>query len=195
MNNRAESIVYSHVLTIGCTGMLRKAAVDLAGRCKTLTSIARTGRSLRALDAAIKDADCTHRMYPLDWSDPDGFIDTVATRAHEAGEADLVLAWLHDDALGPQLAQVLAPANRRCAFYQVRGSAAANPAARTGSFLQGHDIPATIGYHQIILGFHVDRDGSRWLHDDEICAGVLDAIAHPEPATTVGAIEPWTRHP
>lgn len=184
--------MYSHVLTIGCTGMLREAAVALAGRCRVMTSVARTQASLRAIDAAIHGADCAHHTLSADWSHPEAFVDAVATHVREAGAPDLVLAWLHDDALGPQLAQALAPTDMACAFFQVRGSAAADPSEDAGRLLASHNIPATVGYHQVILGFHLDEDGSRWLRDSEICTGVLAAIDHPQSVTIVGTTTPWS---
>lgn len=187
--------MYTHVLAIGCTGMLFDASVVLSRQCRALTSVARTEASLTRLDAAIAGAGCAHHTLALDWSRPDAFIDTVADHVRVVGTPQLVLAWLHDDALGPHLAQAIAPCNERCAFFQVRGSTAAKPAGSASSFLDGHDIPANLAYHQIILGFHADHSRPRWLRNDEICAGVLEAIAHPRPVSIVGTVMPWTNHP
>lgn len=175
--------------------MLFDASVTLSGRCRRLTSVARTEASLQRLDATIARRDHAHHMLALDWSEPDVFIAAIAGYLQRAGAPDLVLAWLHHDELGPRLAQAIAPSDERCAFFQVRGSAAANPSCRMDALLQGRNLPSSIDYHQIILGFHADDQGSRWLHDNEICAGVLDAIEHPDNVTIVGTITPWTNHP
>lgn len=190
-----EYAMYSHCVIIGGTGMLFAVSVQLAADCRTLTSVAGTRRSLNALDAAIQQCACTHHMLAANWSCADDFIACVANRVRASGPADLVLAWLHDDALGPRLATALAPAATRCAFFQVRGSSAGNPAANTSDLLRGWQCPPTVDYHQIILGFHADPTGSRWLRDDEICDGVLGAIAHPQAVTVVGTTTPWTERP
>lgn len=182
--------MYSHVLIVGGTGMLFEASLSLARNCRVLTSIARTERSLRRLDAAIGKAGCVHHMCAIDWSRPDAFVQRVTEHLREEGDADLVLAWLHDDHLGPRLATTLAPACGTCAFFQVRGSAAANPA----NWLEAN-LPTSIDYHQIVLGFRIDGGSSRWLRDDEISAGVLAAIEHPRDVAVVGTVEPWSRHP
>lgn len=190
-----EYAMYSHCVIIGGTGMLLAVSVQLAADCRTLTSVARTSRSLHVLDAAIQHYACTHYMLTADWSHADDFIASVASHVRAHGPTDLVLAWLHDDALGPRLATALAPAATRCTFYQVRGSTAGNPAANTSDLLRGWRCPPTVNYHQIILGFHADSTGSRWLRDDEICDGVLGGIAHPQAVTVVGTTTPWTERP
>ena len=55
--------------------------------------------------------------------------------------------------------------------------------------------PIGLRFHQIILGFHVDEDGSRWLHNAEIAAGVLLAIDQPKDITIIGTVTPWFARP
>jgi hypothetical protein len=50
-------------------------------------------------------------------------------------------------------------------------------------------------YSQVILGFVLDGNSSRWLTNDEISAGVIKAIEQPEEISIVGSIEPWERRP
>lgn len=175
--------------------MLRGASEALAHRCRVLTSVAGSARSLQALDAAIANRDIAHHMLALDWRTPGEFVAAITNHARATGSPDLVLAWLHDDALGPRLAAALASTTTHCAFFQVRGSAAANPAEAPDSLLRDSAIPAAIDFHQIILGFHLEAHGSRWLHDEEICAGVLAAINHPQSVTLVGTATPWSHRP
>jgi hypothetical protein len=188
--------VYPHVVLIGGTGMLAGAGRSLARRCGILTSIARSERSLHALDRTLGDCGCRHRMLALDWSEPDAFVRSVVEHVRRADVTpSLVLAWLHDDELGAWLASALAPSHTRCAFFHVRGSAAADPARDAQAFAHGRDMPATIDYRQVILGFRSEDGRSRWLHDAEIVAGVLDAIACPREVTVVGTVVPWSSRP
>lgn len=176
--------------------MLVEASKELAHQYSVLTSVAGTGHSLRALNRAISGSDCDHRMLAVDWSEPDAFVRAVAAHVRQAEVSpSLVLAWFHDDGLGPRLAAALASAKARCAFFQVRGSAAANPAGNLDTLLHECDVPATIDYHQIILGFRIECGKSRWLHDSEISAGVLAAIDLPQPVTIVGRVAPWSMRP
>lgn len=189
-------IADSHVVIVGGTGMLMEASKALAHRCGILTSVAGTKRSLLAMDRAISGTGCEHRLLALDWSEPDAFVRCVVDYVRRAEVSpSLVLAWLHNDRLGPRLATALVPENARCAFFQVRGSAAANPAGNADALLQECDVPATIDYHQIILGFQIEGGGSRWLRDSEISAGVLTAIDRADALTIVGTVTPWSRRP
>ncbi|MGH8190945.1 MAG: hypothetical protein ACREP2_05815 [Rhodanobacteraceae bacterium] len=187
--------MYSHVLIVGGTGMLLGASKVLAARSRHLTSIARTEDSLQRLDAEIARAECVHHMHALDWSQPATFVRAIADRVREVGDPELVLAWLHDDRVGPLLANAIAPARGHCDFYQIRGSAAANPAANIESPPFAQSVPGNIDFHQIVLGFRIEGGGSRWLHDDEISAGVLAAMEGGKVVAVVGTVEPWSRRP
>lgn len=202
---------FAHVLAIGGTGMLRAAARDLAERADVLTSVARTRRSLDGLDRELSGAGCLHRMLALDWSEPDRFLSGIATgalgtasptgplrsRPGAAAESwkgpapDLVVAWLHDDALGLRLGRLLATrgvsAGAQCRFFQVLGSTTGDPAAAAAGIpaaLSGH--PA-LAVRQVVLGAHPD---GRWLTHAEICRGTLDAIRADRPRFRVGTVPP-----
>ena len=53
--------------------------------------------------------------------------------------------------------------------------------------------PSSITYHQVILGSVRASGGTRWLTNEEISAGVLDAIARAEPEYIVGTVQPGRR--
>jgi hypothetical protein len=188
---------YGHVLVIGGTGMLAGASRDLASRCDVLTSVARTARSLRALADTLPEGAGAHHTLALDWSEPDSFLSALAAHVEQVGAPSLVVAWLHKDDLGPEIAQrvaggVAAP-EISCTFFQVRGSAAAAPSADVAT--PDPRIPPGVAYHEVILGFRVEGARSRWLTHEEISGGVLDAIAHPSPRTIIGTVTPWDRRP
>jgi hypothetical protein len=187
--------VYSHIVIIGGTGMLSEVSNNLAGSCGILTSVARTQRSLRALDKVISNTGCEHRMLALDWSDPESFVGRLAAHVRGVGPPALVVAWLHEDRLGPRIASALAPQDGRCRFFQVRGSAAANPENHAKAFLGDFDIPEAVDYFQVILGFHLGDKGSRWLDHAEIASGVQRAIDNPRPVSIVGTVETLSSHP
>lgn len=176
--------------------MLKEASIALAQRCVTLTSVARTERSLRALDQAIADASVVHHMLALDWTRPAEFLSCLVQHVDRIGRPSLVLAWLHHDNLGPDVARAIAPNDGNGDFFQIRGSAAADPSAGAESFVLHNSLPQRFTFHQIILGFHRDRHGSRWLRDSEICAGVLAAIDKPSTgADVIGTLTPWSARP
>lgn len=52
-----------------------------------------------------------------------------------------------------------------------------------------------IRYREIILGFVLEGDRSRWLTDAEISAGVLAAVDADQPRYIVGTVRPWHLRP
>jgi len=103
-----------------------------------------------------------------------------------------VLAWLHDDSLGTRIAETISKSRQKCQFFQVRGSAAGAPG---NANLNDVNFSQYILYHQIILGFHLEKDRSRWLSNTEISDGVLTAIDNASPVSIVGTTSPWSRRP
>jgi len=179
--------------------MLRAASVDLAKRSDALTSIARTGRSLRALDAKIMGRDFRHRMVPLDYNRLSELRSAISEAIDSEGPADLLVAWVHDDR-GPvpvALCELVLCAERPCRLVHVMGSAAADPTRSLEETAERLSTFAGIAYQPVILGFHADGEGgqSRWLTNAEIAAGVLEAIDGEASPFVVGQVEPWALRP
>jgi hypothetical protein len=174
--------------------MLKAASIALAERCVVLTSVARTERSLRALDRAMTNPRVVHHLLALDWTRPAEFLDLLVRHVDRVGRPSRVVAWFHHDSLGPEVAQAIAPDGGTCDFFQIRGSAAADPSV--DALIPPKTVPKGLSFHQIILGFHVGADGSRWLRHSEICAGVLAAIDRPgDGPDIIGTVTPWSARP
>lgn len=186
---------WRHVLVVGGTGMLAAATQDLARRCEVLTAVASTERSLHALGEATAGSGCEVHLLPLGWSEHAGFLEGVSEHVARVGAPSLVLAWLHEDDLGPALAEAVAGDREGCVFFQVRGSRAAAPSADPGALARDGRIPAHVRYHQVILGFKVEGDHARWLTHDEIARGTLEAVGDPRPLRVIGQVEPWELRP
>ncbi|MDA0271075.1 MAG: hypothetical protein DWG83_01480 [Chloroflexi bacterium] len=186
---------YGHVLVIGGTGMLAEAARALAVRCEMLTLVARTEASLRALDGTLEGTECVRHLLSLDWSDAAVFLGALGEHVDQVVRPDLVVAWLHEDNLGPAIAGAIASTPAGCDFVQVRGSRAAAPTADATALARDRRIPPDVRYRQVILGFVVVDDRSRWLTHTEISEGVLRAIDDTRSLTIVGTVEPWERRP
>ena len=187
--------MYGHILIVGGTGMLKKTSIALAGMCKTLTSVARTRESLAVLNEALAGTGLVHHMLMLDWTTPATFLASLSDHVNRVGEPSLVLAWIHDQELGPRIASAVCPSKGRCDYYQVRGSAAGDPVAPIVPNKKPATLQTGMCFHEIILGFHIDAKGSRWLHDHEICAGVTAAIQRGDQRAIVGTVVPWSARP
>jgi hypothetical protein len=167
----------------------------LAMSTLNLTSVARTKTSLAALDAALPRANVTHHHVQLDWSRRREFLDSLSAHIERVGPPSLVVAWLHDDLLGPEVARVINSQSTQCDFFQVRGSSGAESPASTQNFAEHFKDLPSISFYQVILGFIKTSSGSRWLRNSEISQGVLRAVESRAALSIVGVVEPWDDRP
>jgi len=179
--------------------MLFDVSIELASQCEVLTSVASSQASLQKLDMAIQELKpdnrpCTHHTLTLDWSS-DSFAKTLAQHVQTIGFPSLVLVWVHKDALIPEIALAIANNSAICSFYHVRGSAAANPESEQRNLLYGYEVPESLHYHQVILGFHVKDGESRWLTNSEISDGISLAVQNSKHMSIVGTVRPWSLRP
>lgn len=182
-----------HALVVGGTGMLRAASIAIANRSYEITSVARTRRSLSALDSAIPP-ETTHHALSLDWSDPEAFLRAIEHHLSDTAPPDLVVAWVHDDELTLRLAPLVG-SDRPRRFFHVIGSGGKDPSIVARSLREEFEAPPNVSYHQVILGFERSSGRSRWLTNDEISAGVLEAIERERTQFVVGTVEPWSARP
>lgn len=192
---RYSTFMHSHTLIIGGTGMLTDAAVALASTTSILTSVARTQTSLKALDAKLKDFAGTHHLVQLNWANRSHFLDSLSAHIKQVGIPSRVVAWLHDDDFGPEVARLCSSQTQPCDFFQVRGSTAADPYIEATRFTARFDSLHGVTFHQVILGFIRTTTGSRWLRNSEISAGVLRATQARDRLSIVGVVEPWEARP
>lgn len=182
----------SHALVVGGTGMLFGLSVELARRFRALTVVARRASRLAALGDAI-GAMGTLNPVALDWHDDQALAAALRAAQDAHGPIDLAVCWIHGSApRAPRLvAERIAPAR----FVHVVGSAAGDP-ARVGDARRDAvaSVPG-IDYRQVILGFVLEGERSRWLTDAEIARGTLAALESEEDPRVVGTIRPWSRRP
>ena len=180
-----------HTLIVGGTGMLAGASVALAARTEHVTSVARTRRSLAALDAVIADSGCgcVHHTLSLDWHAPERFLGEIERHVTATALPDLVVAWIHDDELALRLPETLATPDRPPTFVHVVGSASGS--ARAVAAAARHRLErrqTAVRYRQVILGANRSGGGVRWLTHHEISAGVLEAMERGQARFVVGTV-------
>jgi hypothetical protein len=161
----------SHVLVVGGTGMLRGATEHLRELHEIVSVVART-RSVPGTEALL-----------LDWRDPGALEAALEASRRAHGSFEMALCWVHSSA--PDAPRIVAEAVRPGTLYQVFGSAAdsGNPVKRRWqrelSGLPGLD------YRTILLG----RRGARWLTDEEISRGVIEAVDSARRHHVVGEVD------
>ncbi len=178
--------------------MLLEASVSIARSVRTLTSIARTESSLRALDERIRSERCHHEAIALDYSQTERLRSAVRAALALHGPITLLLAWV-DEEHAPDAALVLAEeavrAGLHLSSFHVLGSAAADPTRSLAEQRRPFEALPGLCYHQIVLGFMPLATGSRWLTSVEIAACVAAAIDRGEAESTVGTVRPWSARP
>ena len=183
-----------HALVIGGTGMLRRATVAIGKRSKRLTAVARTATSLAALARLLADRE-GDRYETLDWNQPEQFISDLRRLVNEAGHPTLVLAWLHDVNLGARVASAVSVHEKPYDFFQVIGSSGGSPHSGAAAVRERVERVTHIRYFQVVLGFKREAGASRWLTNDEISDGVLEAIRKREACRIIGTVTPWEQRP
>jgi len=114
--------------------------------------------------------------FAADWSDPSALRDAVT--AHLDGALDRVVVWCHHP-YRPEVTAVLAPLleSSGSPVVEVWGSTALTD-------LWDHRPDAT-SIHVMLGHRQLDDGTSRWLTNDEISAGVIDALQRPAGSTLV----------
>jgi hypothetical protein len=183
-----------HVLVVGGTGMLRPVSLELARRGYTTSVIAR-GRG--PLDDMARESGGRIEPIALDYRDTDELVRALERSVAAHGPIVLVVAWIH--AVAPDaplvVARAAAAGGHRVDYFHVLGSAADDPSQPDPQRRAGFAAVAGLEYHEVILGFVREGSSSRWLTDDEIAAGVLDAIDRGAPRSIVGTTRPWSARP
>ena len=168
----------------------------IARKSARFTAVARTRKSLNALAHDIGPvSERQHSYIDLDWNDQDQFLTVLSNRLSRHESPSLVVAWLHNASFGPRLANALSERGSPCVFYQILGSAGRGPSSEAAALkdhIEGHSI---LAYRQVILGFMREESLSRWLTNDEISDGVLDAISAGQSSYVIGTVTPWHERP
>src|SRR3546814_17729024 len=86
-------------------------------------------------------------------------------------------------------------APRRCRFFRILGSAAADPALDRKGKGARYRAMEGLAYREIVLGFRVSGTRARWNTTEEIAAEVVRAIEAELPEPPVGVVRPWALRP
>lgn len=170
----------AHTLVVGGTGML-------SGLCEALAG---DGGRLSLLSRQASGPD----GIACDYHDAASFAAALKAAVARSGPIDQAVAWFHT--LKIEAPRLLAE-QVQGRLFQVLGSAAADPAhpwrletaRKVAEGLPGCDL------RQVVLGFKVEPEGSRWLTHDEISGGVLEAMRADRSLTIIGQTQPWSAKP
>ena len=180
----------SHTLIIGGTGMLSGVTEFLSENYDTVSLIC---RNEKRINLSLKNIN----QIILDYSYYKFLSKSLESSIKNFGNIDLVASWIHSSApLAPFIiAEKINSFGKQFRYFDVLGSAYANPSEdnseRENSFLKCENIL----YRKIILGFKIENNISRWLTNDEISSGVIDAVKKDNVETIIGTVTPWELKP
>jgi NAD(P)-dependent dehydrogenase (short-subunit alcohol dehydrogenase family) len=184
----------NHALIVGGTGMLREVALQLARGGSRISVIGRDRSKLATLEG---QSSGLVRGISLDYRDSKPLLGELEAAMQRDGPIDLAVCWIHSDALDAPIivAQAIASTTHPPRYLHVLGSASADPSRADERHKQLETLPGIVR-RTVILGFVIDAEaGSRWLTNEEISRGVIDAIESDRPETVVGVVRPWSRRP
>lgn len=187
----------NHSLVIGGTGMLSEAALTLGEHSDALSIVARTRKSLDSLGSRLLDSPAVYNPIQIDYQDVASLEKSLRAAIESYGPIDLVVAWIHSNAQDVPLivASIAAEKSLDVDFFHVLGSSSAEPQSVPNPMeLRLRAIPGLI-YHKVILGFVEEGGNSRWLTNQEISRGVIDAVLADAPEHFVGVVRPWSMRP
>ena len=170
-----------HVLVVGGTGMLTGLVEALAGDGGRLSLLSR-------------HASQHPGGFDCDYHDDVAFGRALADAITLNGPIELAVAWFHTLKIA---APRLLAEQVRGRMFQVLGSGVADPAYphRLATAAAVADGRVDCRLRQVVLGFRVIDARSRCLTNEEISAGVLDAVRSDRPMTVIGEVEPWSARP
>ncbi|MDX9858286.1 MAG: hypothetical protein RBT76_10880 [candidate division Zixibacteria bacterium] len=186
----------AHCLVVGGTGMLRTVAIVLAEAGHRVSVVARNKERLVGLIRDTQRSPGVINPIAVDYSDRAAFEAKLREATAVLGPIAMAVVWIRSDAADSLavVARLLGEQSDPCQVYRILGSQAADPSVTTDAHSPFDNI-AGVSYRTVILGFKREHERSRWLTDDEISAGVLDAIANDRLAAVVGTVEPWDQRP
>ncbi|MGE7690174.1 short-chain dehydrogenase [Lysinibacillus sp. NPDC097214] len=174
-------------LVIGGTGMLKDVSLWLIQQGNHVTVI---GRQQKKMQNLINEVKNDSKLSPLlvDYTNYNSFKLALIESQHTNGSFDCIIAWIHgsDKRVWESVLEVI-PTTKNMILYHIKGSSSFIKNDRTKSYL-----PSNIVYREVKLGFVIEKNNSsRWLTNNEIAQGIIDAIKQEIPEKHVGVFEPW----
>lgn len=126
-------------------------------------------------------------FYSADYGLLHDFKEQVNQAVMEQGDITLCITWMRSNAL-PSFRWIqafLLKQQTTGVLYEIKGSSASKESFKASKI--------SYSFRRITLGFELNQGHSRWLTNDEISDGVLEAIQLQKTIYTIGQTEPWEK--
>ncbi|MFT4414923.1 SDR family NAD(P)-dependent oxidoreductase [Fredinandcohnia humi] len=186
-----------HVLVIGGTGMLKGIVEYYVKRGEKVTVVARKESRLLQLKQEMKELKGDIHCIAVDYKDTEKLEQELTTAIEVFGAFSYSFNWIHSDATETPyvLARLLNRISKECTYVRILGSRAAHPEKGLDERELFNKLFPNIKYQEVVLGFMIEGDESRWLTNNEICQGIRKAVTRPQDRFIVGIVRPWSSRP
>ena len=171
-------MTHAHTLVVGGTGMLSGATAALSEISLCTSVIARSAHSLDRLGQSLRGASARYNPIAVDYHRTDLLEKIILGAIADYGPIDLVVSWIHSDA--PQaplvIARLTAARAEKVQYFHIYGSSGGDPSRKPSVLEKEMLAMPNLAFHRVVLGFVIEGRGSRWLTNQEISQGVIDAI-------------------
>ena len=175
--------------------MLRGASLHLASQSNTVSVIARSQNRLKTL---VEEADSLEGMIhsiQVDYREGEQLRAKLKKVVDLFGPISLVVSWIHSTAPeAPSIvADIVGRGSSSLRFFDIWGFLTEDHwhVEREKRFQEMEKIL----YRKITLGFIIENGVSRWLTNEEISTGVIQAIEKDKASFVIGRVEPMSAHP
>jgi len=166
-----------HALVIGGSGMLAGTVLWLA---EVGYHVSIVGRDAENMSRLTEQSPGRLSAVLVDYLDDLRLKEALRRSMASHGDFDLVVTWIHSDA-ADALPCVLSALRGGTDVFHVLGSRGNSSDVRNGL-----TIPEDVRYHQVQLGYRVEKGERRWLTHEEIAGGVVEAVQEKKPLYSVG---------
>ncbi len=179
-------------LLLGCTGMLAELPIRLAADNFQVAMVGRNRQKLQGVQSAAGALADRITLLVLDYQNRERLARWVAHVQLIEGPIDTVVAWIHGDqelVLATVVQEVERYRQSAWDLYLIQGIAGSlqpGPSPGVGDYGR---------FHQVILGYQVDGERSRWLTHEEIVQGTWQALQDGGATTVVGRVSPYSGRP
>jgi NAD(P)-dependent dehydrogenase (short-subunit alcohol dehydrogenase family) len=185
-------------LAVGGTGMLRGLCLALASRGFSVEVMARNRARLDKLAEEARTLKGSIQSWAVNYGNDEALREAMKNLTKGTVPVGLAVCWIHSTA--PRAPLIVAeelrpPGDSPCRYFHVLGSASASPVRAEEDWKKRFEAMPWIRYRRVYLGFAVENGRSRWLRDEEICRGVMDAVMADRETCTVGTLKPWEARP
>ena len=182
-----------HFLVIGGTGMLSGATRYLLSRGNKITLVSRHSHRFSQFSSFASQLNPVMQDYQREGK----LLAAIHESQSNFGPIDRALLWIHETApiLPTAIVKELEHQKNNCDVLHVISSPEADPMRRSEAWFERMASHPLVHYRQVILGFVLSERGSRWLTNQEISNGVIQALDSKSKKAVVGTVNPWRLRP